>query len=387
MNPRPDTRTYQATSLAEAIVEVKRDLGRDAVILETRRRRTGGLVGLLRRKRMWQVIASADMAAAPPRQGSYAPADAVEPDAMTPEPPAKEPMRISGVMGEELHEIRGMVARLLERQTPASEPNRPAVLQELYEMLVEQDVEESIAFALIEQLRESMVGCEELAGGALRERLADLVARRIRTVGPARGQSGRARTIALIGPTGVGKTTTAAKLAAGYKLRDGLSVGLVTIDTYRIAAVDQLKTYSDIIGIPLRVAMTAGELHQAIHSLSGCDVVLVDTAGRSQNDGDRLDELKEFVEAACPDEVHLVLAATAGRKTARRIMDRFAPVGADRILATKLDEAESFGTILNLSDRLPLSYVTDGQNVPDDLSAADAQQLAGRIAGGMCYVR
>lgn len=194
----------------------------------------------------------------------------------------------------------------------------------------------------------------------------------------AGSKTGRPRVIALIGPTGVGKTTTVAKLAATCKLRHGRRVGLITSDTYRIAAVEQLRTYAGIIGLPIKVVMSPEEMASAIADFANMDVIIVDTAGRSQHDARRLDDLKEFIAAAAPDETHLVLASTVGDTVMRRTAERFMPLGPDRCILTKLDEAVCTGQIAGLTARigLPLSFVTVGQEVPDDIEPARADRLA-----------
>ncbi|MFK7883121.1 MAG: flagellar biosynthesis protein FlhF [Phycisphaerales bacterium] len=193
--------------------------------------------------------------------------------------------------------------------------------------------------------------------------------------------TGRPRVISLIGPTGVGKTTTVAKLAAACKLRHGKKVGLITSDTYRIAAVEQLRTYAGIIGLPIKVVMTPEEMSAAVASLSDMDVIIVDTAGRSQHDSKRLDELRAFIDAAAPDETHLVLSSTVGNTVLHRTAEKFKPLGPDRAILTKLDEAVCTGHIAGLTGRigLPLSFVTVGQEVPDDIEPARADRLA-RVA-------
>ena len=163
---------------------------------------------------------------------------------------------------------------------------------------------------------------------------------RKKTVGP--------HVVALIGPTGVGKTTTIAKLAANLKLRGKRKIGLITIDTYRIAAIDQLKKYADIIGSPLRIVGNPEDLKDAIASMSDCDFVLIDTAGRSPNDTLKLNELKNFLTAASPDEVHLVLSTTASQACVELAIDRFKEVRIDKIIFTKLDEAAHVGVVLNV---------------------------------------
>jgi signal recognition particle GTPase len=203
--------------------------------------------------------------------------------------------------------------------------------------------------------------------------------------GPRPGIAGpRPLTLALVGPTGVGKTTTIAKLAAAYKLRYGASVGLITSDTYRIAAVEQLRTYANIIGLPLKVCLTPQEVAEACESLRGCDVVLMDSAGRSQHDATRLDELAGFVLAAEPDEVHLVLSAGASPEVLQDAAVRFAALGPTALMVTKLDEAVRFGMLPGLCKDacLRLSYVTTGQEVPEHIELANPQRLARLVLDG-----
>jgi flagellar biosynthesis protein FlhF len=189
--------------------------------------------------------------------------------------------------------------------------------------------------------------------------------------------------IVLIGPTGVGKTTTIAKLAARFKLAQQKQVGLITIDTYRIAAVDQLKTYAQILEVPLRTVLRPGELDEALAAMAGLDVVLLDTAGRSPADAPRLRQMKTFLDAARPDEVHLVVSATAGRACAQRVLESFALLGANRWILSKLDEGETFGIAMNVAaaTKTPLSFITTGQEVPDDIAAPSPGKLADLIVG------
>ncbi len=184
--------------------------------------------------------------------------------------------------------------------------------------------------------------------------------------------------VAFIGPTGVGKTTSIAKIAAMLRLRHGLQVGLVTADTYRIAAVEQLRTYAQILALPLEVAMQPEDLTAACERLSDCDVVLIDTAGRSQNDKSRLAELGQFLQAGAADEVHLVMSATSSERSLLREAAAFGALGVDRIVLTKLDEAAGFGTLLSVTRKLGMriSFVTTGQEVPKDLEPASAHRLA-----------
>ena len=160
-------------------------------------------------------------------------------------------------------------------------------------------------------------------------------------------------------------------------------MGLITVDTYRIAAVEQLKTYAEIIDLPLAVANDPGQMHQAVEELGAVDMVFIDTAGRSPRDEVKIRELADFMAQARPDEVHLVLSAGAAERTLRSAVERFALVRADRLILTKLDEAEGLGAILGVLGQAnrPLSYLTTGQAVPDDIEPADRKRLARLILG------
>jgi flagellar biosynthesis protein FlhF len=218
----------------------------------------------------------------------------------------------------------------------------------------------------------------------MRDRLIDQVERMISTTGPiVRSKPAGAHVVALIGPTGVGKTTTLAKLAANLKLKERHRVGLITLDTYRIAAVDQLKRYADIIGSPLRVVSGAEELRDAAQSMSNLDFLLIDTAGRSPNDALKLNELKGVLAAIEPDEVHLVVAATASQQCLELAASRFGEVRTDKIIFTKLDEAANAGVLLNVVRKInkSVSYLTTGQDVPDDIEVGQARRLAQLILG------
>ena len=218
------------------------------------------------------------------------------------------------------------------------------------------------------------------AARAVREAIEDALA----IAPPIRAVAGARRVVALVGPTGVGKTTTAAKLAARFKLRHGLRVGLLTVDTYRIAAIEQLKTYADIIDPPLAVGGDPESARRALDELGPVDLVLVDTAGRSPKDQPKIHELGELLARLRPDEVHLVLSASTSRRSLRATADQFAPARPDRLILTKLDEAETLGAfaaVLGRSDR-PVSYLTTGQSVPDDIEEADRGRLARLIVGG-----
>jgi flagellar biosynthesis protein FlhF len=389
--------------MAEALAAVKRDLGRDAVILHTRSFRKGGLLGLGGRQ-MWEITASKSVNVPHrrirPLQSSSAPK---APKGVQAKPTVKviegpSHMPVAGYaatmlraaphqdkLSEQVQALTGMVEKLVRSQESKAAPAVPEELFESYLSLVQQEVAEDIAGDLIQKVKSQLTGDQlrdkALINAKLRDFISGMIPTSITTIPPA---DGRPHVIALVGPTGVGKTTTIAKLAANIKLRQNRRVGLITLDTYRIAAVEQLRTYAQIIGVPLRVVMDPSELPGAIDEMGGRDAVLIDTAGRSPNDTERLWQLKQFLQAARPDEVHLVLSTTANPNNIENAMERFSPLGVDRLILTKLDEAVSFGMVLSVVRRMnvALSFVTTGQDVPDDIEVTEGRRIAGLILAG-----
>jgi flagellar biosynthesis protein FlhF len=168
-----------------------------------------------------------------------------------------------------------------------------------------------------------------------------------------------------------------------YRLKENRRVGFITVDTYRIAAVEQLRTYADIIDLPMEVVSTPRQMREAARRLAGLDLVLVDTAGRSPRDEVKLQELKAMLGEAQADEVHLVLSSVGSAASLARSAEKFAPVGATALILTKLDESSGLGNLLPLlrASKLPLSYLTNGQNVPEDIEPADQRRLARAVLG------
>ena len=386
-----NTRTYRAGTMKEALAQVRRDLGGHAVILGTREVRRRRLFGLGVRE-LVEVTAS-DV---PPTRGPVAVSTPVStmlsialpegPGVRLAPSPSALPSPLHAQFGEQLSRLHVMVEDL-SRQGRLDHllPEIPGEFVPIYSRLLEAEVPEVLSRRLVRFVAERL---EEDPGQAhrpelIREALQEAVEACVPVAPPITALAGTRRVIALVGPTGVGKTTTIAKLAANFKLVHGYRPGLVTVDTYRIAAVEQLRTYAEIIDIPLAVANSPGEMRQAIDELGDVDIVLIDTAGRSPRDEVKIRELADFLAEARPDEVHLVLSAVAGEKSLREAVERFAAVHADRLILTKLDEADGLGGILAVlgqADR-PVSYLTTGQAVPDDIEPADRGRLARLILG------
>jgi flagellar biosynthesis protein FlhF len=363
------SKTYRAKTMKEALTRVRRDLGGDALILSAREIRRRRLFGLGPRA-VVEVIATdslpseLEVAVRPVSASSVATGASAS---------------LHTQVGEQLGRLHAMVETLSKGgHIDHLLPDLPAALVPTYSQLVEADVPEILARRLVRHIAENLEPDQLDRSDLIRSALADAVELSIPVAPPIRAVVGTRRIVALVGPTGVGKTTTVAKLAANFKLAHGVRVGLITVDTYRIAAVEQLKTYAEIIDLPLAVVNDPAEMPRALDELGALDIVFIDTAGRSPRDEVKIRELAEFLLQARPDEVHLVLSAVSGQKSLRAAVERFAVVQFDRVILTKLDEAESLGgvlAVLGLSSR-PLSYLTTGQAVPDDIEPADRKRLA-----------
>jgi flagellar biosynthesis protein FlhF len=238
--------------------------------------------------------------------------------------------------------------------------------------LLEQELDQGLVQELLAGL-ETMED-KNLVSDVIRTRLADFLAGQV-------AAESRQRVQVFVGPTGVGKTTTLAKLAARYKLYQEQKVGLITLDTYRIGAVDQLRTYAEIMSLPLEVAMTPREFREGLERLAGCDVILVDTAGRAPGNKAMLAETQGFLEVVPEREVYLVLSSSSRRRDLLCAVEKFHSLDYNRLIFTKLDETTCPGVMVSVTAAagVPLTYITTGQNVPDDLELAEPYLLAQKI--------
>ncbi|MDR3310592.1 MAG: flagellar biosynthesis protein FlhF [Oscillospiraceae bacterium] len=200
---------------------------------------------------------------------------------------------------------------------------------------------------------------------------------------PLRHKKFSRKTILVMGPTGVGKTTSIVKLAAEFSIEQKKKVGLINADTYRVGAHEQLQTYAEILEIPISIVYNDDELREAKEKLSGCDLVFIDTAGKRPGDGQHREEIERIIGITQPDDILLCVSAATGFAAAKEIIDSYGFAEKYKLLITKLDETNAWGMILNTvhySGR-PLTYVTLGQNVPDDIAQADAPEIADRLLG------
>ena len=353
---------YVANTMQQAIAQVKADFGDEAVILHTRRYRSG-LLGLLGRARV-EVIAAAEgeRSLAVLRQKELERARAATLEALQ-------------SLQEEVRSLKRMLG-----DQPAAGARMPQGVARALARLREQDIPEDECQALLEPLAEGGDDAEDERW--VWEQLAARLTAAVPTVPP--WDFARKPVIApLVGPTGVGKTTTIAKLAANFAMLDKRSVGLVTVDTYRIAAVEQLRAYANIMGLDLAVAYTPDELRRAVDAMADRDLILIDTAGRSQHHPMHMAELRAFLEALKEPEVHLVVSATTRLADVQQVVERFRATGFQRLIVTKLDETRAYGSLYMLPRwaGVPLAYLTTGQSVPDDIEVADGEQVARLILG------
>lgn len=476
-------REYEANSLKECLTQIRNELGPEAIILDTRKARKGGLLGIGAREivrvvaatglvpreeieakslstgaskeegrpkesagatsaaaaRAYRTIAavannSTEQRSVSNRSASatktrpspsissshkeeYLPSSTSKARRTTPATnshpvePAAEPtpttngakkpsvssMQRIGELEQALAEIREALDTLQQQQQLAQEQTVTAVVSalapvvapsappplvlpacpELYKRLLEIGVDEALARDLVENLPDVSRWSEQARLPMALSALSDLIARRIPIAAPLSPTPGQLTTVVFIGPTGVGKTTTIAKLAARFALLEHKRVALLTVDTYRIAAVEQLKTYGQIMDIPVRVAYDQSEAVAAVRECADYDLLLIDTAGRSQKNTMQVGELKSLIDRL-NTKSYLVLSACMKERDMLEAVERFSKARVDNLIFTKLDETDSRGSLLNVLDKtgVPLAYITTGQKVPEDIEVADGRRFA-----------
>jgi flagellar biosynthesis protein FlhF len=390
-----DIKTFRAKTMRDALELVRRELGPSASVLHTREV-NGGPIGRLVFGRKFEVAASAAVnvpSRLPAVAGVYDPGSLAPPASERPATYEAAGFEVDyraryrddfrrQVAGQ-IDELHAMVEKLCDGAAAAPMHDLPEAVFLAFTDLIEAEVDEAIVREWIDEIRNQADDRTIFDAGLVKSRVAELLEDEIKVYGPIKTEANTCRVVALVGPTGVGKTTTIAKLAANYRLREKRRVGLITVDTYRVAAVEQLRTYADIIDLPMEVVATPREMREAVARMSHLDLVLMDTAGRSPRDEVKIQELKSMLSEAEPDEVHLVLSSTAGAKSLISTAEKFVDVGTTALLLTKLDEAHSLGHLVSLVREcpLPVSYLTDGQNVPDDIQVAERAAMAEMLLG------
>ncbi len=359
-------RTFRAASLQDALEQIRQQMGPDASVLHTRQVRDGWM-GWLGRT---YVEVTAGL-----KDGESLLLNSVNREERAPEVDSRFAVR-----GES-------IATHAPVGSTDDQNAIPLQLQSYLEELIESGVSSATAQRWIDATVSFAAGLGDATGRGTPwlEHLQRTVGRELTIGSPIRTQSGDRRVVALVGPTGVGKTTTVAKLAAGFRIEARRRVGLLTIDTFRIAAVQQLRAYAEIMDLPMEVVEKPEQMRPALDRLGDVDLVLIDTAGRSPRSDARIDQLVDLLRSAQPDETHLVLSSTSSASAIRLALQGFAPVRPTAAILTKLDETRQTAAVISAvvaSDQfqgVPLSYTTNGQQVPDDIATADAESLLSRL--------
>ncbi|GHS89978.1 hypothetical protein AGMMS49957_14490 [Synergistales bacterium] len=263
--------------------------------------------------------------------------------------------------------------QVIQPDVPDVQPEDLIKKDEWYQRLLSAEVEPSYAFELVNEYRMN-------APGAM---FAKWLETKVSCAAKTSSEALGGRKVMLIGPTGVGKTTTIAKLAAIQALWDHKNVLLLTSDTYRIAAVDQLRTYAKILGVPIEVIFEVESFPGILEKHADAELILLDTAGRGQKDRKNLDTCEVLYDAFKPDAVHLVLAANMKYRDMQDVVKRMSVVPISRVIFTKIDETADYGSLLNAIKTLgsPVSFLTTGQNVPNDIEVASAERFVGMLLG------
>ncbi|MDR7315973.1 flagellar biosynthesis protein FlhF [Brevibacillus nitrificans] len=436
---------YIVDSMPEALEKIRVDLGKDAVILNSKSVKTGGLFGMFGKMKI-EVIAAVDekassneasqgpamnrqMDAAPRAQfgtGAYTakqayrkalpkaesavavqerepspevlvqretkPVTAAAKDAIRlqtdPILPASKPTETvsattagADALASEVRDMRQMFQKLLVNDLSQQ---LPLAIQNIRTRLLEQGVTEDVTASILAKLMEGVPTAGEWqetdARTAAREIVSGMVAA---TQQPPLKLERTVKYAFFFGPTGVGKTTTIAKLAADSMLKEKRKIGFITADTYRMAAVEQLKTYANILNVPLEVVFQPKEMAAAMERLSDCDLIFVDTAGRNFRNDEYVQGIRQLVDHGTNSVNYLVLSLTSKYQDMKAIVQSFADVRNKQVIFTKADETQSFGNMLNVSQemKLPFSYITTGQNVPDDIVVATPSLVSSMVVG------
>lgn len=384
---------FTGDSIGDTMNKIKKELGSEAVILQTRQIKEGGFLGFFTRtkveitaaieERLLNTTASTDQQTKS-NNNSYI-NKAYEAYREKENEYAKAKVTSDTLLEDTQNEIKQMHNILKEikgQMTKGQQELFPEPLEKWVSFLKQRGISSEIAYELMtiikSQINEEQSQDPDIIYTKLQTQIFSLCSH-TDTIKPRKLKT---LVIALVGPTGVGKTTTIGKLAAGFSIIDKKKVALITADTYRVAAVEQLRTFGEIIGVPVEVVMNPEGLKEALERHWDKELVFIDTAGRSPHHDLHMSELEAFINAAEPDLTMLVMSVTTNNSDQMMVYERFKKLSTHLIL-TKLDESHSLGSMLDILVRtnLPVAYLTNGQNVPDDIDAATPQKLVRYILG------
>lgn len=369
---------YTVNNMNEALTRIRYELGKDAIIVSQRKIRKGGFFGLFSKK-MLEVTAAIDNNKSSSKENMKEGIEAIkklmkntveeDKNTYTEEVALKKRCKPEDneALVKEVQEMRNMLKDMMNGQGLGNTQKSKLQLK-----LEDNDVDSKIVNKIVKKIE--AIDDDRSEEEKLTETVNDMV--KVST-------NKMDNVLVLVGPTGVGKTTTIAKLAGRFSLIENKKVGLITIDTYRIGAIEQLKTYADIMNIPFNVVFTIKDMQAALENMSDCDIILVDTTGRSSKNTMQISELRAFVDKVKTDNIHLVVSCTTKSKDIDTIVNGYKALNYNNVVITKLDETTTYGSILNILDKAkkPISFITTGQNVPDDIKIMTSQELTKLILG------
>ena len=365
---------FKAKNFSKALEDVKKELGDNALILKTRSlsdsvlsSSTGGSV---------EVTVAIDRS-----NDSETPKESFnqeQANSLYEKNKAKKPeLAQESLANQKNKDLKSLFFTLLSQTDRAKALGLKDHQIELYKKIIDNGVSERITSKVFEKINSEALIDKRTDRIKDNIKARKLLSKIIKCSGPIKLNSGYPKVVALVGPTGVGKTTTIAKLAADFSIHQKKKVALISLDTYRIGAADQLRVYGDIMQIPVDIASNSCEYEKSLDKFSNMDIVFIDTVGKCHKDSTYPTRLNKILRKSGPVEIHLALSVSLQERVLEETFYQFSPLKINNILFTKLDEGLTFGSLINLPllTQLPVSYFTNGQKVPEDIETASKEKV------------